>query len=136
MGFMQYLHFLVVHGPDKQPVSFVCAEWFDEDILAHSGPTLGVFSATAHLNFGSDKKWQDIDLFVLNAIIIAIQELGLDVGEEGLNDGEAWALTHLLKKIQCIGGEDTPEYLAEAYLQAMSKNDDRLATYLQRSNVH
>jgi hypothetical protein len=33
MGMMQYLHFLVVHGPDKKPEFFVCAEWLDHDTL-------------------------------------------------------------------------------------------------------
>ncbi len=134
MGLMQYLHFLVVHGPDQQPLFFVCAEWFDESILANSGPVLGVFSSTGHENRGSDRSWLDIDLFVLNAIQVAMQELGLE--DDGINDGEAWALTRVLKKIQGLDGENTPKWLADAYLKTMSTNDARLAACLQKSNVH
>jgi hypothetical protein len=133
-GLMQYLHFLVVHGPDKQPLFFVCAEWFDEITLANSGPVLGVFSSMGHENIGSDRSWLDIDLFVLNAIQVAMQELELE--DDGINDGEAWALTHVLKKVQRLDGENAPQYLADAYLQTISKNDARLAAYLQRFNVH
>lgn len=133
-GYMQYQHFLVVHSLDKQPIFFVCAEWFDENILEQYGPTLGVFSSAGHENYGDDKKWSDIDLFVLSAIEIATQQLGL--ADEGLNEGEAWALTQVLKKVQCLTGADTSKYLSDAYLQAMSKNDGRLVVYLQASGIH
>jgi hypothetical protein len=133
IGSMKYLHFLVVLGRDRQPVFFVCTEWFDEDILSNSGPVLGIFSSTGHQNLGSDKKWLDIDLFVLNAIQIAIKELGIK--NKKIKEGEAWALTHLRKKIECLGEGSIPQYLADAYLQTMSKNDARFDAYLQRQDV-
>ena len=133
MGMMQYLHFLVVHGPEKKPEFFVCAEWFDKDTLDNFGPVLGAFSSTGHENIGDDKRWLDIDLFVLKAVEIARIELELD--DEGINEGEAWALTNVLKKIQCRDEGGTSQYLSDAYLHAMSKNDDRLVAYLRKSNA-
>jgi hypothetical protein len=133
IGSMEYLHFLVVLGRDRQPVCFVCAEWFDEDILSNSGPILGIFSPTGHQNLGADKKWSDIDLFVLNAIQIAIKELGIK--NKDFNEGDAWAFAHLREKVECLDEGSTPKYLAEAYLQAISKNDARFDAYLQRKNI-
>ena len=132
MGMMQYLHFLVVHGPDKKPEFFVCAEWLDHDTLNKFGPVLGVFSSTGHENLGSDKRWLDIDLFVLKAVEITRVELELE--DDGLNEGEAWALTNVLKKIQSHSEGGASQYLSDAYLHAMTKNDDRLVAYVQKSN--
>lgn len=136
MGSMQYLHFLVVRGPDKQPIFFVCAEWLDQETLANFGPVLGAFSSTGHENLGSDRNWLDIDLFVLNAIQVAMQELGLEDEDEELNDGEAWALTHVLDKVQCLGGRNTPKHLIDAYMKTLLKNYVKLVAYLQRPNAH
>ncbi len=132
MGMMQYLHFLVVHGPDKKPEFFVCAEWLDHDTLNKFGPVLGVFSSTGHGNMGYDKQWLDISLFILKAVELARVELELD--DDGLSEGEAWALTNVLKKIQCLNEGITSQYLSSAYLNAMSKYDDQLVAYLQKSH--
>lgn len=132
MGEMQYLHYLVVHGPEKMPEFFVCAEWLDHNTLNKNGPVLGVFSSTGHGNMGYDKQWLDINLFILKAVELARVELELD--DDGLSEGEAWALTNVLKKIQCLSEGSTSQYLSIAYLDAMSKNGARLVAYLQKSN--
>lgn len=133
LGVMQYLHFLVVHDVEKFPIYFVCAEWFDKSTLEDSGPVLGAFSSTGHTNFGPNMQWGDIDLFALKAIDVVREKFGL--ADDGLTEGEAWALTHVLKTLQSSNAGSAPDGLADAYWQAMSKNDSRLVAYLRKSNV-
>jgi hypothetical protein len=79
---------------------------------------------------GYDKQWLDINLFILKAVELARVELELD--NDGLSEGEAWALTSVLKKIQCLNEGSTSQYLSTAYLDTMSRYDDRLVAYLQK----
>lgn len=80
---------------------------------------------------GSSPDWLDPGLFVLRSVEFVKKRFDIDGPE--LCEAEAWALTHVLKRIQEFRGEADSSEMANLWA-ALSKNDERLADYMKKHN--
>lgn len=128
-GMIQYHHLLVIFGPDRQPCLFIGAEWNLHETSNKNEPVLGVFFEGGHQSsFGSCDLLDDA-LFVLKAFTVARELLAIESDE--LAEGEAWALTQVLKRFQ---DRANPLYAPcqESYGEALRHNDARIVAYFAK----
>jgi hypothetical protein len=130
VGIIQYHHLLVIYGPDQQPCLFLGAEWSLHDPSYRNEPVFGVFSVEAHESWEGSSDLVDDALFVLKAFSVAREILQIE--NEELAEGEAWAMAQVLKRFQ---DADNPLYAPhkDGYTQALRRNDARMVAYLQKS---
>ncbi len=128
-GIIQYHHLLVIHGPDEEPRLFFGAEWSKLDPCYKDEPMLGVFSGDGHGNCGGSVDWLDDALFVLGSIKLAREILRL--ADSGLVEGEAWALTEILKRLQRPSNDATLVRHRSGYEEALRSNDERMVAYMK-----
>ncbi len=129
-GAIQYHHVLTVLDGIGQPVAHYAAEWSALDPTYKDLPVFGTFDYAGHSSDDTFPDCLDPSLFLLRAVELARERLGIPVGE--LNEGEAWALTRILK---AVGSPDRPagvERFMPGYTAALAKNDARVATLLER----
>ncbi len=90
----------------------------------------GTFDYAGHSSDDTFPDCLDVSLFLLRAVELARERLGIPVLE--LNEGEIWALTRIVK---ALGAPDRPaevERFMPGYTAALAKNDERMAAFLQR----
>lgn len=126
-GVIQYHNILVVFGEDRQPCLFTASEWSKFAPEHKDVPVFGVFLKDRHDSQDASPDWLDPFLFVLQSIEFVSSHLGLSTAD--LSDGEAWALTQILKQ---LNEEDKVNH-HKSYLTYLSKYDERLVKYLQRT---
>jgi hypothetical protein len=127
-GAIQYHYLLVVYSPDTNPILFVGSEWNAAVPFYKDEPVLGVFTGSGHHNLGNSATWRDPHLFALRAIEVAREEL--QIGQGPLTNGEAWALTQMMKWLNQNPGDRSSGPQWEAYWSALSRNDGRLVAFL------
>jgi hypothetical protein len=125
-GIIQYHFILVVYGPDKEPCQYYGSEWSRLDPCYCNEPVFGVFSENGHRNMGGSPNWIDSALFLLRSVEVAKKSLHIE--NPDLTEGEAWALTNILKRLQSIEADN--KQLEIAFWEAMSCNDARLVAYM------
>ncbi len=126
-GVIQYYQILVFFGENRQPCLFTASEW-SKLVPEHKDlPVFGIFLDDGHKSQDGSSDWLDPPLFVLHSIEYAREHLGLL--NTDLNDGEAWALTQIMKK---LNEQDQLQH-HRSYTTFLRKYDDRLARYLQRN---
>lgn len=128
-GIIQYHFILVVYGPDKEPCQYYGSEWSRLDPNYRNEPVFGVFSVNGHRNIGGSPNWIDSALFLLRSVEVAKKSLHIE--NPDLTEGEAWALTSILKMLQ--NPEADNKQLEKAFWAAMSCNDARLVTYMKNA---
>ncbi len=126
-GVIQYYHVLVFFGEDRQPCLFTASEW-SKLVPEHKDlPVFGIFLDDGHQSQDGSSDWLDPALFVLHSIEYARKHLGLTTSD--LSDGEAWALTQIMKN---LNEQDQLQHHM-SYTTLLHKYDDRLAKYFQRN---
>ncbi len=132
-GVIEYHQILVIFGPDEQVCLFTGSEWNSLDPSYKEEPVFGVFDEMGHSGLGGSADWIDPALFVLRSIDYVREHFKLSDTE--LCEGEAWALTQLLKHLQeSSEGEASPRQAS--YFSALAKNDARLVAYMkQHANI-
>ena len=128
-GMIQYHYVLVIFGQDKEPCKFYASEWGRLDPSCRNEPFFGVFSERGHRNMGGSPNWIHRALFLLKAVDVAKKDLNID--STNLTQGEAWALTDILKTVQNPEAEN--KHLEKEMWAAISANDARIATYMKRN---
>lgn len=126
-GVVQYHHILVVFGEDRQPCLFTASEWSNFAPEHKDTPIFGVFFEDKHDSQDASPDWLDPSLFVLQSIEFVSQHLGLSTKD--LSEGEAWALTQIVKNLN--EGNQVKHH--QSYKTCLRKYDERLAKYLQRT---
>jgi hypothetical protein len=127
-GMIQYHYVLVVFGQDKKPCKFYASEWSRLDPSYRNEPVFGVFSEGGHANIGGSPNWVDRALFLLRAVEVAKEDLLIE--GTALTEGEAWALTDILKSVQDPKADK--KQLQRERWAAISRNDARLVSYMKR----
>jgi hypothetical protein len=127
-GMIQYHYVLVVFGQDQEPCKFYASEWSRLDPSYRNEPVFGVFSEGGHANMGGSPNWVDRALFLLRAVEVAKEDLLIEGTD--LTEGEAWALTDILKSVQDPKADN--KQLERERWAAISRNDARLVSYMQR----
>lgn len=127
-GMIQYHYVLVVFGQDKEPCKFYASEWSRLDPSYRNEPVFGVFSEGGHANMGGSPNWVDPALFLLRAVEVAKEDLLIEGTD--LTEGEAWALTDILKSVQDPKADK--KQLERERWAAISRNDARLVSYMKR----
>lgn len=129
-GIIQYHHLLVIYGPDREPCLFIGAEWSRQDPSYKNEPVLGIFSGETHQSLEGSSDLLDDALFVLKAFSVAREVLEIENDE--LAEGEAWAMAQVLKRYQ---DRANPQFAAfqNGYGEAMKCNDERMVAYLKKS---
>ena len=128
-GIIQYNHILVVFGTDGEPCLYVCAEWSALDPTYREETILGMFHDNGHDNMGGSADWRDEHLFLLRAVELAREHLGIAQG--ALTLGEAWALSGIMKRLMPQAGVSHEARSDEAYWSAISRYDLRLVDFFQ-----
>jgi len=126
-GVIQYHHILVVFGEDRQPCLITASEWSNFAPEHKDTPIFGVFLEDSHDSQDDSPDWLDSSLFVLQSIAFVSKHLGLSTPD--LSEGEAWALTQIMKNLN--EGNQVSHH--KSYLTYLRKYDERLAKYLQRT---
>ncbi len=128
-GIIEYHYVMVVFGPDQQICLFTGSEWSNQDPSYKNEPVFGIFHDGGHTGCGGSPDWLDPALFVLRTVEVAKERFSIEDAE--LSEGEAWALTQVLKRIQELpGAPDSPE--KAPLWSALSKNDARLVEYMKK----
>jgi hypothetical protein len=128
-GVIQYHHILVVFDEERQPCLFTASEWNKFTPEHKDTPIFGVFHEHAHDSQDASPDWLDPSLFVLHSIEFVSKHLGLSTPD--LSEGEAWALTQIVKNLN----DDTQAKHHESYQTYLRKFDQRLVKYLQRTEL-
>lgn len=128
-GIIQYHHILVVIDTDGEPCLYICAEWSVLDPAYRDEPILGMFHDNGHDNMGGSADWRDEHLFLLRAVELAREHLGVGLG--ALTLGEAWALSGIMKRLMPQAGVSHEARSDEAYWSAISRYDLRLVDFFQ-----
>ena len=126
-GVIQYHYILVVFGEDRQPCLFTASEWSKFAPEHKVTPVFGIFVDDGHESQDGSPDWLDPALFVLQSIEFVSKHLGLLTSD--LSEGEAWALTQIMKN---LNEEDQVQH-HNSHHTNLRKYDDRLAKYLQRT---
>lgn len=129
-GIIQYHHLLVIYGPDREPCLFVGAEWSLHDPSYRNEPVLGVFSGEGHHSLKGSSDLVDDALFVLKAFAVARDVLEID--SDDMAEGEAWAMTQILKRFQDRANPVFAPY-QNGYGEALRNNDARMVAYLRKN---
>ncbi len=126
-GVVQYHHILVVFGEDRQPCLITASEWSNFAPEHKDTPIFGVFLEGKHDSQDASPDWLDPSLFVLQSIEFVSKHLGLSTTD--LSEGEAWALTQIVKNLN----ERNQVNHHKSYKVYLRKYDVRLAKYLKRT---
>ncbi len=126
-GVVQYHHILAVFGEDRQPCIFTASEWSNFAPEHKNTPIFGVFLEDTHDSQDASSDWLDPSLFVLESIEFVSKHLGLSTTD--LSEGEAWALTQIVKNLN----ERNQVNHHKSYKVYLRKYDERLAKYLKRT---
>lgn len=126
-GVIQYYHILVFFGEDRQPCLFTGSEWSKFAPEHKDLPVFGIFLDGGHASQDGSSDWLDSALFVLHSIEYARDHLGITSSD--LSDGEAWALTKIMKNLN--EGNQVQHFMS--YKAILSKYDDRIAKCFQRN---
>jgi hypothetical protein len=126
-GVVQYHHILVVFGEDRQPCLFTASEWSNFAPEHKDTPIFGFFLEDIHDSQDPSPDWLDSSLFVLQSIVFVSEHLGLST--QDLSEGEAWALTQIVKNLN----ENNEVNHHKSYKTFLRKYDERLAKYLKRT---
>ncbi len=129
VGAIRYLHVLVVFDANGEPCLYVCAEYSALDPTCRDEPILGLFDDSCHANMGGSADWRDEHLFLLRAVELAREHLG--IAQSALTLGEAWALSGIMKRLMPHAGVSAEARGNEAYWSAISQYDLRLVDFLQ-----
>jgi hypothetical protein len=97
-GGIQYHHVLPIYKPGGEPCMHFAAEWHTVDPANKDTPLFGVYIGDAHSSDGKHPECGEIPLFLLLAVDSAKSELGLP--DDAASDGEAWALTEVVNRVQ------------------------------------
>jgi len=128
-GIIQYHYTLVVFDTEGEPCLYVCAEWSLLDPTYREEPILGMFHDDGHENMGGSADWRDEHLFLLRAVELAREHLG--VAQGALTLGEAWALSGIMKRLMPQAGVSHEARSDEAYWSTISRYDSRLVDFLR-----
>lgn len=128
-GIIQYHHLLVIYDSGEAPCLFFGAEWSKLDPCYKDEPMLGVFSGDGHGNCGGSTDWLDDALFVLGSIKLAREMLRFE--DSGLVEGEARALTEILKRLQRPSNDATLVRHRSGYEEALRSNDEQMVAYMK-----
>jgi len=126
-GVVQYHHILVVFGEDMQPCLFTASEWSNFAPEHKNTPIFGVFLENTHDSKDASPDLLDPSLFALESIEFFSKHLGFSTSD--LSDGEAWALTQIMKNLN----EENQVNHHKSYKTCLRKYDERLAKYLKRT---
>lgn len=126
-GTIQYYYVLVVFGEDEQPCIFTASEWSKFSPEYKDAPVFGVFLDDQHMSQDSSSDWLNPALFVLKSIQFCNEHLGLSTPD--LSDGEAWALTRIMKGLNEGGYVEHHN----SYRLSLQKYGDQLTKYLRRT---
>jgi len=129
-GIVQYHSLLAIYGHEKDPICFYAAEWNRMDPSTVEEPVFGIFADGKHSNLGASRVWRDPYLFLLKAVELARSDF--EVKSTALSEGEAWALTSILKSLNAAKAQGKPVAQEAAYWEAVRHNDGRPPALLQQ----
>jgi hypothetical protein len=92
-----------------------------------------MFHDNGHDNMGGSADWRDEHLFLLRAVELAREHLG--VAQGALTLGEAWALSGIMKRLMPQAGVSHEARSDEAYWSAISRYDLRLVDFFQEGKT-
>ena len=110
---LRYHYLLAVQQEQANaPELWIASEWNATESETFESPRIGMFSATGHLGLGSDPRWMDPSLFLLQAVELARVQINRPAN--GLGDPETWAISRMWALIrQRLKDVERPELLAD-----------------------
>lgn len=110
-GMIQYLHVLSIEDTDGIPVLHFGAEWSTLQPEFKDEPIFGQFDASGHSSDTEFPECRDLPLFLMRAVSVARRLL--QVPDEGLVDGEVWAVGQMVMRLG--SGDVADRAIADMY---------------------
>jgi hypothetical protein len=123
-GGVQYHHVLSIYKPGGEPCMHFAAEWNTFDPAHKDAPIFGIFNDDKQSFDNLHPECSEIPLFLLLALDRAKVELGL--ADDLASDGEAWALTEVVNKVQKANDRPDSVRFSHQYREALHRYGDRL----------
>jgi hypothetical protein len=123
-GGTEYHHVLSIYKPSGEPCMHFAAEWNTADLATREAPLFGVYIGNTHRSDDEHPERGEIPLFLLLAVDSAKTEL--DLPDDLASDGEAWALTEVVNRVQKSNDKPGSVRFIKQYREALHRYGYRL----------